>query len=466
MGSTGVGDELAAVDAGRHPRPDSSAFQSVRHRLLNRHPITGIPTREPFFQAIGDDLKGGVKSATLGVIRFAQFHRLAAVDRPSADQTLRIFANRLTQTLGPGRPVAQIGQDTFAVWYCDLAGPKAAGDALKGLAEILGAPIGGGDDRVIPDVRVGAALAPNDGTDARSLLDRAIAAASKAGRAGSGRLAFFSDESAAAAHRRFSIEPATARRRSGKGELALHYQPVIDLNTARVVGAEALLRYEASSRTGLGVRAGPVHPGAGTVRPDGRGRPVDPGDRLQQERAVSKTRGLVRSRSGSALSERQFRDPDLTAIVARALEHSGLKPQRLELELTEAALMEDIAHTRRVFGELNALGVSLAIDDFGAGASSLGDLAILEVQQAEDRPGVRRRRGRSAEDSQGGPARRPSSWAGGSISTCWRRAWRPARRPRPCVCWAARSFKGFFFARSTWQPTNSPARLSTPNGWR
>ena len=348
----------------------SNRLESVRHRLANRHPVTGLPTREPLLAAMTKDITKESRSAgLLGVIRFAQFDRLTAVDRPGAEKILRAFGERLSEALGGARPLAQVDRDCFAIWFCDNAGPKGAAEALKALAAQLGEPIGD----VTPDVRIGAAISPNDGDDPATLLACATAALTKSNRMSPGRLAFFSDESSADAEARFSMEQAL-RQAIVRRELALFYQPVIDLTAGRVVGAEALLRWR--------------HPELGSIPPaqflpvleqtgfiDEVGRWVL--DTACRDAREFESLGLPGFRVGVNLSERQFRDPSLAPMVAAALQRHGLKAQRLELELTEAAMMEDLKRTRETFDALAAIGVNVAIDDFGAGASSLGDLKSL-----------------------------------------------------------------------------------------
>ena len=354
----------------------SNRLESVRHRLANRHPVTGLPTREPLLAAMAKDIARESRSAgLLGVVRFAQFDRIAAVDRPGAEKTLRAFGERLNEALGGARPLAQIDRDCFAIWFCDNAGPKGAAEALKALAAQLGEPIGD----VTPDVRIGAAISPNDGDDPATLLACATAALTKSNRMSPGRLAFFSDESSADAEARFSMEQAL-RQAIVRRELALFYQPVIDLSAGRVVGAEALLRWR--------------HPELGSIPPaqflpvleqtgfiDEVGRWVL--DTACRDAREFESLGLPGFRVGVNLSERQFRDPGLAPMVAAALQRHGLKAQRLELELTEASMMEDLKRTRETFDALAAIGVNVAIDDFGAGASSLGDLKSLTFSKLD-----------------------------------------------------------------------------------
>jgi predicted signal transduction protein with EAL and GGDEF domain len=352
-------------------------LESVRHRLANRHPITGVPTREPLLEAVAKDIAAGAGAGLLGVIRLAQYDRLVAVDKAGAERALQAFAARLVTTLGDRRPMAQIDRDCFAVWFLDADGPKGAAAALRALSSKLGEPLLDGDTAIAPDVRVGAAIFPNDGGDGPTLLSRAIGALAKSSRMSAGKLAFFSDESSAAAEARFSMEQAL-RQAIAHQELALFYQPVIDMNAGRVVGAEALLRWR--------------HPQVGSIPPaqflpvleqsgliDEVGRWVL--DVACRDAHAFDQLALPGFRVGVNLSERQFRDTGLPAMIADALRRHGLKAGRLELELTETSLMEDLVHTRKTFDALTSLGVGVAIDDFGAGASSLGDLKSLSFSK-------------------------------------------------------------------------------------
>lgn len=358
-------------------RAVAERLESVRHRLANRHPVTGVATREPFFAAIGKDLATGATTGLLGVVRFSQFDRLAAVDRPGAERALQAFASKLLSILGQTRPLAQVDRDSFAVWFRDADGPKGATQALKSLATSLGEPLGENDLAISPDVRMGAAIYPHDGGDAATLLARAVGALAKAGRMSAGRLAFYSEESSTAAEARFTMEQAL-RLAIRRHELALFYQPVIDLAASRVVGAEALLRWR--------------HPQVGSIPPaqflpvleqsgliDEVGRWVL--DTACRDARAFEGLGLPGFRVGVNLSERQFRDAGLATMIADTLRRNELKPNRLELELTESALMEDLTRTRKTFDALTALGVGVAIDDFGAGASSLGDLKSLSFSK-------------------------------------------------------------------------------------
>jgi Amt family ammonium transporter len=365
-------DEVAAMLADLPSL--ASRLESVRHRLANRHPVTGVATREPLIAAIAKDLANddGV-TALLGVIRLAQFDRLAAVDRAGAERVLQAFAARLTHELDGARPLAQVDRDSFAVWFCDAGGPRAAREALRDLTARLSEPMSAGEASVTPDVRVGAAVYPDDGADGPTLLARAVGALSKAIRMANGRLAYFSDESSAAVEERFSMEHAL-RLALSRQELTLCYQPVIDLTAGRVVGAEALLRWRHPE-------LGPVPPAQFLPVMEQSGLIEEVGrwvlDTACRDAKQFESLGLPGFRVGVNLSERQFRTSDLPTLVTEMVARHQINAHRLELELTERSLMEDLERTRKTFEALGALGVGVAIDDFGAGASSLGDLKSL-----------------------------------------------------------------------------------------
>jgi len=352
----------------------AARLESVRHRLANRHPVTGVSTREPLLAAIARDVaRENCPPTLLGVLRFAQLERLIAVDKSGAEKALQAFAARLVDCVGTRRAFAQVDRDSFAVWFSDTDGPRVAREALQTLAAQLARPLGEGELAIIPDVRVGAAIYPDDGLSGPTLLSRAIAACGKAGRAAGDRLAYFSEESSADAEARHAMEQAL-RQAIFRKELALFYQPVIDLSAARVAGAEALLRWR--------------HPQLGSIPPakflpvmEQSGLIGEVG-RWVLEQACRDARafeglGLPGFKVGVNLSPRQFRDPDLAETIADVLRGSELKPSRLELELTELSLMRDLAHTRKTLETLAAIGVAVAIDDFGAGASSLANFQSL-----------------------------------------------------------------------------------------
>ena len=351
----------------------AAQFVSLRYRLSHRHPVTKLPTREPFLAALAEDMRATNHISVLGVIRFADYDRLAAFDQAAADRVLQAFGARLGAAVEDNRPLAQVDRDCFALWFSGVDGPQVAASELQAIAYVLAQEIDEGDFKITPDVSLAAAIHPDDGADPLILLTRAIAALPKTGQLTGGRLNFFSAESSTAARARFSLEQSL-RHAISREQLLLHFQPVVDLAAGRVVGAEALLRWRHPDR-------GLVSPGEFIPILEETGMMDEVGlwvlnTACRQSKAWQDL-GITGLKMAVNLSARQFHDPALNTMIVGTLERHGLAPESLELELTETATMEDAKHTRQLFGELRALGVSVAIDDFGTGYSSLSYLKNL-----------------------------------------------------------------------------------------
>lgn len=346
-------------DAGRR-------LQSLDHRLDQRHPVTGLATREPFLAAIAADIEMGALAGMVGVVRFADYDRLAAFDQEAADAALTLFARRFEDAMGASRPIAQIDRDTFGAWYHSDHETGQAADELKAVGYVLGQDLLVGGRPVKPEIRLAGALYPRDGDAAQVLLTRAGAALAAGPHHGDGP-AFYSPQSSSAAQERFTLEQ-DLRRAIDRDQFLLHFQPVVDLADGRVVGAEALLRWRHPE-------LGFVPPAAFIPRAEEAGLMNEIGlwvlNAACREAGVWREQGLTDLKMAVNLSARQLQDPELSSIILRTLERHGLSAQNLELELTETAAMEDSARTRELFHQLRSLGVGVAIDDFGSGYSSL-----------------------------------------------------------------------------------------------
>ena len=344
----------------------------MRRRLTNQHPVTQLPTREPFLATIADDIAHGGGPIVLGVVRLVDYDRLAAFDREAAETALAAFAAKLRGSLPRGRPLAHVDRDCFAVWFSDAASREAASRELQALSYVLGQELAAGELKLTPNIEIGAAVFPEDGGAGEELLTRAIAAL-ELGELGAKPVAFFSAEGSAAARERFALEQ-DLRGAATRDELLLHYQPVVDMEAGRIVGAEALLRWR--------------HPTGGLLYPSHFVGILEQSPMMAEvglwvlnaacrEASVWRREGVQDVKVAVNLSARQCRDIRLNEMVMRTLQRHALPSSSLELELTETAAMEDAEGIRRLLGELRAQGVSVAIDDFGAGYSSLSYLKNL-----------------------------------------------------------------------------------------
>lgn len=348
----------------------AACLGKVKERLANKHPVTGLATREPFLSRLAQEMAEAEGPSVLAALRFTDYDRLAAFDQGSADRALAAFAERLRSSLPGSRPLAQIDRDGFAVW---MAAPPDTAEAfaeLHALGYVLRQELAYGERSLLPEVAIGASLFPEHGRSPGELLTRAVVAmGSRTGEP----VSLFSSQALSEARERFALEQ-DLRGVVGRDQLVLHYQPIVDLGSGEVSGAEALMRWN--------------HPEHGLLGPSQFIPVLEQSPAMSEvglwalnaacrEAAAWRAQGLTEIKMAVNLSATQCRDPKLPETVLRTLSRNGLPPASLELELTETTAAEDIEHTRRLLGALRAHGISVSIDDFGAGHSNLTYLKNL-----------------------------------------------------------------------------------------
>jgi EAL domain-containing protein (putative c-di-GMP-specific phosphodiesterase class I)/GGDEF domain-containing protein len=352
----------------------ASRFDALRSRFINQHPGTGFATREPFLAELGGEMEGACPPTLLALARMGDFDRMAAFDRRAAELALEVFGRRLQDAARKSLGLAQVDRDCFAIWFRSTELEEATAE-LRAVGYVLGQDLSVADQTIAPDVTLGCAVYPHDAKDATGLLACAFAALPKTGTLQPGAVNFFSSANSKAARRTFLLEQGL-RNAIGEDQFFLQYQPVVDVSRARVGGAEALLRWR--------------HPELGLVSPAEfipileQSGPIDEVGLWVLNTACRDARGWRRRGLSDLtiavnLSACQFRGPTLAMTIVRTLERHGLAPSDLEVELTETAAMEDAVRTREVLEQLRALGVGVAIDDFGAGYSSLSYLKNLPI---------------------------------------------------------------------------------------
>ncbi|QEL65505.1 diguanylate cyclase/phosphodiesterase with PAS/PAC sensor [Oryzomicrobium terrae] len=299
------------------------------------------------------------------------------------NRVLHTVGERLVEAAGENATVSRLGGDEFAVIFPGTAEEACAAAAATSLMNSLSQPLVVDGHILAINCSVGVALFPGDGGDFDTLLRNADSAVNHAKETGRNRMQFYREEMNARALERLSLEQALRRALEAQ-ELTLFYQGQFDLATGRLLGAEALLRWQ--------------HPELGLVPPD-RFIPIaeDTGLILSIGRWVlveACRRAASWQRPGQApvtvavnISARQFHHGDLVAEVEHALAQSGLPAAQLELEVTESVLMGGIQPVIDTLDQLKAMGVRLALDDFGTGYSSLAylkrfPLDVLKVDRS------------------------------------------------------------------------------------
>jgi len=341
-------------------------------RIPNRALFT-VQLDEAITRARPDGHSVGV--LTLGLDRFRSLND--TLGQGSGDEALVKVVERLEQMLRATDILARLGGDEFGILQHSVRHPDDIAALAQRVLRSISAPftIRGREARLT--VSMGITLFPSDGATAEELLKNADLALTRAKHEGRDTYRFFVPAMDAAARERADIETGLHHALEA-GEFLLHYQPQIQLETGRVVGVEALIRW---NRPGTGIvspmRFLPIAEDLGLIRPIGA---------WVLRTATTRARSWIRAnvsfgRISVNISFAQFRQRDLDQTIRRILSDSELPAERLELELTESVLAHEAERAIELVQKLHQLGVAIAIDDFGTGYSSLSYLRQFRVDQ-------------------------------------------------------------------------------------
>jgi len=363
---------------------DISAIKNSEHELMHlahHDPLTDLPNRLLFNDraeqalASAQNHKRGCALLMIDLDHFKMIND--SLGHTIGDQLLKAVAERLKAMFGPGITLARLGGDEFAVLAESCPQLVQAAALAQRIIDGLKEPFLIDGHQLSINASVGISLFPSDALSAEQLLRNADSALFKAKSTGRNGYALYTEELTAHAQQR--VETAYELRRAlDQQELRVFYQPVHDLKTSRLIGVEALVRWE--------------HPQRGLVSPaefipiaerTGLIAEIDAWVMAQacQQMCRWQQDGVVLSFVAVNVSSRLFARRELYQQVAQVLHDTGLDPAYLELEVTESAVMEDPEVALEQMHRLRELGVCLAIDDFGTGYSSLLRLKRLPVQK-------------------------------------------------------------------------------------
>lgn len=338
----------------------------LRHRMPQRHPITGLETREALLQQIKLSSKPGL----LGVFKLRNFDALLAQNIEVADTVLKALAERAAQMVGRRHLIAQIDRATFAMWLADEDKTETSHE-FEALCYAMSGRISGSGYDLLPQIDAGSIFVDEDCAIEPALIARASASVCRAGVTNK-KPANFEIH-----HSEYSLEQALQQAIERK-EFSVLYQPFVDAEAGAVCGAEALLRWQ--------------HPELGTVSP-GIFVPIVEKAGLAEEvglwvldAAISgaeswQHQGLAGVKVAVNMSAHQLVRADLDVVIARILARHGLDFRMLELELTETVAAVDPVAANAIFDRLREKNISISIDDFGAGYSNLSYLKMLNFDK-------------------------------------------------------------------------------------
>ena len=342
--------------------------------LAHHDPLTNLPTHallsERIDAAIVQDQYGNRSLAVL-LFDLDRFQRVNDTFGPLVgDRIVQEFAERLRAALGRKAFVARLGGDEFAALLAPMRSVQEASIFADHLAALVSEPFNVSGHEFFLTVSIGVSLAPTDGADAETLLKNAGSALDRAKLRGGNAHEFYTADMNAKALERLTLE-SRLRRALERDELRLFYQPQKDMVSGRIVGAEALMRWQQSDGA-LVSPAGfiPLLEETGLIVPAGEWALQTALAQMEAWRA----QGLWDVRVSVNISARQFRDRALLAVLADILGRWPHSEGLLELELTESVLMENAQGAVDMLEALSDMGIRLAVDDFGTGYSSLSYL--------------------------------------------------------------------------------------------
>jgi EAL domain-containing protein (putative c-di-GMP-specific phosphodiesterase class I)/PleD family two-component response regulator len=370
------------------------AFHQYHNRISNFDAVTRLPNQRLFDRGIDEMaarrmLVGGMVALFSIDVPECQLLR-QSMDQASADHLSKVIARRLERFASAahtGSPlstgneraprVARLGSAQFGLVLEGLADEEAVEAMASRLLVVLSEPVPLGPHEVGPKPWIGIALAPADGDNAEALRKGADLAATHSRAQGLVQFQFASPELNARSYEKLTLG-LQLRGAAQRGELRLHYQPKVDMASNRIVGAEALVRWQHPDR-------GLVPPGQFIALAEEIGLIGTIGDWVL-ERACHDAADWARAGLGAIkiavnVAKPQFLTGDLCGTLRQVLVRSGLQSSQLVIELTESMLMNDVSTSLALMHQLKALGVALSIDDFGTGYSSLSYLKRFPVDE-------------------------------------------------------------------------------------
>lgn len=351
-------------------------------RLAHYDPLTGLPNRLLIQSRLDHALTHASREKSQVAVLFLDLDRFKNVNdslgHPVGDQLLTALTKRLRLRLRDEDMLGRLGGDEFLVVLDQSQRPDDAATVARELITLLEEPFDLPEHKAVYiGASIGISLYPQDGKETTQLIQHADAAMYQAKEQGRNTFRFYTPELTQAVNQRMALE-SRLRRAISNGEFVLHYQPQIDINSRRIVGCEALLRWD--------------DPGVGLVSPldfiplaEETGLIIPLGEWVLRTACAQCRKwldaGMPELTMAINLSGRQLQQHDIVDLIAASIAEHELPPERIKLELTESMIMGQGEQAAGLLNAIKALGVGLAIDDFGTGYSSLAYLKRFPIDE-------------------------------------------------------------------------------------
>jgi diguanylate cyclase (GGDEF)-like protein/PAS domain S-box-containing protein len=353
--------------------------QRIRH-LAQYDALTDLPNRTLLADRLSQMVSVAARENGKGGALFIDLDHFKDVNdsmgHDAGDILLVAIAGRLRQCVREVDTVARMGGDEFVVLIGQLREPEDAADVAQKLLDAIKEPLVLHDNEVTVSASIGICIFPDDGAIASRLIHNADAAMYEAKSAGRNTFCFYTRGMNVRALQRLSTETAL-RRAIAEHEFVLHYQPLVDIGSGEIIGAEALIRW---NRPGVGMvpplQFIPIAEQRGLIIPIGTWAL----DEAARQAAAWEHAGISIPIAVN-LSALQFHQKGFVERVAETIASHRIEPSRIDLELTESIIVHDAAATITLLERLHDIGVALSIDDFGTGYSSLNYLRRFPIDK-------------------------------------------------------------------------------------
>jgi diguanylate cyclase (GGDEF)-like protein/PAS domain S-box-containing protein len=336
--------------------------------------LTQLPNRLQLTEALGEALRYAGQWRTRCALLMVDLDRFKAVNdslgHMTGDKLLAQVSARLQSLMGENQMVGRLGGDEFAIVIRDVSKPGEVRNLAQRVIDRLSEPYLVDHHTLYVGASVGSAEGPRDGNSVEEIMRNADLALYRAKDSGGGEHCRFEPALHASAEERRQLEVAL-RKALGRDEMVLHYQPVVDAHTESVVSFEALVRWNSAEH-------GFVSPGKFIPLAEDTRLIVPIGQWVMRKACEEARNWPDHVKVNVNVSPEQLLEPDFHDEVVQALAATGLRPERLEIEVTESIFLRDASVARSALEKAMAIGCSVALDDFGTGYSSLGYLRKLK----------------------------------------------------------------------------------------
>ncbi|MFE8701610.1 EAL domain-containing protein [Cytobacillus sp. FJAT-54145] len=366
--------KIAAIAIEKHKK------DKELHTLAFFDPLTNLPNRSLMISNIDHAISEFQHTQNRFVLIYIDFDRFKILNDSfghlGGDQILKALTTKLSTCLSEGDFVARMNGDEFIVLIKNVGEQKPLQQEIQKISDVFKQAYYLGEQELYVTASFGIVEFPKDGADARSLLIKADLACQQAKKEGRNHVQFYQKGLGKNLSNRLNLEK-DLRYALERDELILYYQPLVNVVKGRIMGAEALLRW---NHPKLGI----IPPGEFISILEDTGLIIPIGEWLIQEACRQQNiwvqKGLPALSVSVNISPVQFKSNILVKAVNNALAHSKLNPSFLKLELTENMIVNNIGETLKILNELKHIGIGVSIDDFGTGYSSLSYLKKFPIE--------------------------------------------------------------------------------------